>query len=159
VALPYSAADGPRVVTATTAAGFAHTPVGALIAAKQLSTRSGLSAGKSVYEPVIAHQFVPSADRDRLLAQLRAADQQPASPGELSQLVGFIYNAYTPDTAVIGLVRRAPSSNSSPRYFATTFTLEWHDGDWQMVAPPAGSWLSLSREVTGLTGVVEWGPR
>jgi hypothetical protein len=40
-----------------------------------------------------------------------------------------------------------------------TTTLQWRDGDWMMVAPPGGSWVSVSRAATDLSGVVEWGPR
>jgi hypothetical protein len=157
VALPYSRSAGPREVNATTASGYAHTPTGALIAAAQLSTRAALSSGKEVYEPTITRQFVPSEDRDRLLGNLRNAPQQPAEPGELSQTAGFLYQSYTPDTAVIGLVDRAPGA--APRFHITTVTMLWRDGDWRMVAPPAGSWLSVNRRATDLSGVVEWGAR
>ena len=159
VALPCSESAGPRRVTASTASGYAHTPTGALIAAAQLGTRASLSSGRDSYESTVERQFVPSADRDRLLANLRNAHQEPAEPGELSQTAGFLFNSYTADTAVIGLVLRAPSPTDAPRYFVSTSTLLWRDGDWRMVAPPGGSWLSVTREATDLTGVVEWGPR
>jgi hypothetical protein len=158
VAVPYSDSAGPRRVTTSTASGYAHTPIGALIAAAQISTRSGFSNGRDVWEPVVTEQFVPSADRDRLLGNLRNTPPEPARPGELSQPAGFIYQSYTQDTAVIGLVDRAPSRTNAPAYFIATVTMLWKDGDWRMVAPPGGSWLSVNREANDLTGVVEWGP-
>lgn len=154
VALPYSTSAGPNTVTATTASGYEHSPVGALIAAAQLSTRSGLSSGRSSYDPTIENQFVPSPDRDALLAALHNAPQESAAPGELAQIAGFIYQAYSPDTAVVGLVSRGSAADS---YFVTTLTVQWRDGDWRMVAPPGGSWLSLTRQAPDLTGVVPWG--
>jgi hypothetical protein len=153
VAVPFSTSAGPRTVTATTASGYAHTPVGALIAAAQLSTRSGLDTGRASYDPTIEHQFVPSPDRAALLAALHAAPQVSVDPGELSQIAGFQYVAYSPDTAVVSLVNRSGASN----FYATTLTLQWRGGDWMMVAPPGGTWLSLDRQVTDLTGVVTWG--
>lgn len=156
--VPVSAAAGPSSVVGGVASGYARTPEGALVAAAQLAARSGLSAGKESWEPTVQRQFVAGADRDRLLAALRAAPQQPAEPGELSPLAGYIYQAYTPDTAVIGLVYRSPGAGAAGFHVVTT-TVQWSDGDWKMVAPPGGTWLSVSRQATDLSGVVEWGNR
>jgi hypothetical protein len=157
-AVPTSAAAGPDTVAGGTASGFAHTPVGALVAAAQISARAAFSAGRDSWEPTIERQFVPSDDRDRLVAALEAAGDTPAAPGELSQIAGFQYLSYSPDTAVIGLAMRAPSAGT-PRYHVLTLTVVWRDGDWRMVAPPGGAWTSVNRVATDLTGVVEWGAR
>ncbi|MGN9774828.1 hypothetical protein ACTMS0_03460 [Micromonospora sp. H33] len=158
LAVPVSATAGPRQVTGTTASGFAHTPEGALIAAAQIGMRSSYSLGRDYWEPTIERQFVPSADRDRMLATLRATDTSPSDPGTLSQIAGFSYQSYTPDTAVIGIVLRAPSAGT-PRYHVLSTTLLWRDGDWRMQAPPGGAWTSVNRVTNDLTGVVEWGAR
>jgi hypothetical protein len=156
--VPVSKSAGPRSTDAGVASGYAHTPEGALVAAAQTAARSAFSAGKKSWEPTVQRQFVPGADRDRLLAALRAAPEQPADPGELSPLVGYIYQAYTPDTAVIGLVYRAPGTDARGYHVVTT-TLQWRDEDWKMVAPPGGTWLSVNRQASDLSGVVEWGNR
>jgi hypothetical protein len=156
-AVPVSSSAGPRSVSSGTASEYAHSPDGALVAAAQLCVRAGLSAGKASWEPTITHQFVSGPDRDRLLDALRAAPQAGAAPGELSALAGYIYQSYSPDTAVIGLVYRAPGTTAA--YHVLTATMVWRDGDWRMVAPPGGSWLSVNRETTSLAGVVEWGAR
>ncbi|WP_244881206.1 hypothetical protein [Micromonospora maris] len=158
LAVPVSATAGPKQVTGTTASGFAHTPEGALVAAAQLALRSSYSLGEEYWRPTIERQFVPSADRDRLLAALDASDSAPADPGAQSQIAGFSYQSYTPDTAVIGLVLRAPSAGA-PRYHVLSLTLLWRDGDWRMQAPPGGAWVSVNRTTDDLTGVVEWGAR
>ncbi|MFY1700245.1 hypothetical protein ACN28G_00535 [Micromonospora sp. WMMA1923] len=158
LATPVSASSGPTQVTATTAAGFAHTPEGALIAAAQIMVRSTYSLGKEYWEPTTERQFAPSADRDRLLAELRTLDANQVDPGAFSQIDGFMYQSYSPDTAVIGLVLRAPSAGA-PQYHVLSLTLLWRDGDWRMQAPPGGSWLSVNRRTDDLTGVVTWGPR
>ncbi|MFF0256938.1 hypothetical protein ACFYPW_31135 [Micromonospora zamorensis] len=157
-AVPVSSTAGPSRVSSGTAAGYAHTPDGALIAAAQLSIRAGFSAGRQSWEPTIEQQFEPGADRDRLLAVLRDAGDAPAQPGELSQIAGFSYQSYTPDTAVIGLAFRAPVAGT-PRYHVLSVTLRWREGDWRMVAPPGGAWTSVNRQTTDLVGVVEWGAR
>jgi hypothetical protein len=157
VALPVSRSAGPTLVTDTTASGYAHTPVGALVAAAQISSRSALHNGRAMWEATLTRQFVPSADRDTLLAALRTQPDTPADPGELSQLSGFRFISYTPDTAVVGLVDRTPGATAA--YYITTLTLLWHDGDWRMVAPPGGSWTAASQKLTDQTGVVVWGAR
>lgn len=155
IAVPTSATAGPARDSATTASGFARTPTGALIGAAHLAVRSGFSSGRPAWEPTITQQFVPSADRDRLLAAMRAEPPQAAQPGELAQIAGFLYQSYSSDTAVIGLVLRAPGAANT--YATLSLTLQWRDGDWKMVAPPGGTWRSLTRQSTDLVGVVEWG--
>ncbi|MEV0216524.1 hypothetical protein [Micromonospora sp. NPDC050695] len=157
-AVPVSSTAGPTRVSGGTAAGYAHTPDGALIAAAQLMIRSAPSAGRDCWEPTVKDQFVSSTDREQLLAALRANPDDSSEPGELSQIAGYQYQSYTPDTAVIGLVLRAPSAGM-PRYHVLTLTLLWRDDDWRMQAPPGGAWISLNRVTSDLTGVVEWGAR
>jgi len=155
-AVPTSPTAGPHTVQNGVAAGYAHTPDGALLAAAQLTVRSGHSAGRASWEPTITRQFTPGPDRDRLLAALRAAPPATPEPGELSPLAGYLYQAYTPDTAVIGLVYRAVATGTAT-YQVVATTLVWHDGDWAMVPPPGGSWLSVNRQTPDLTGVTGWG--
>ena len=154
--VPVSTTAGPTRVSGTTASGFTHTPDGALIAAAQILMRSSL--GREYWEPTIKEQFVPSSDRDRLLAQMSTVGTDDVDPGSLSQIAGYQYQSYTPDTAVIGLVLRAPSAGT-PQYHILSLTLLWRDGDWRMQAPPGGAWISVNRRTNDLAGVVEWGPR
>ncbi len=156
--VPVSTTAGPTRVTDTTASGFAHTPEGALIAAAQISMRSSYSLGRDYWEPTIERQFAPSADRDRLLAEMRGSDSSRADAGSQSHIAGFSYQSYTADTAVIGLVLRAPSAGT-PRYHVLSLVVLWRNNDWQMQAPPGGAWASVNRNTSDLTGVVEWGPR
>lgn len=157
-AVPVSASAGPSTVTGGTATGYARTPIGALIAAAQISTRAGLAAGEDSWRPTIEQQMVAGPDRDRLLAALEAAGDSSTQPGELSQIAGYQYLSYSPDTAVIGLVYRAPSAGS-PRYHVLTLTLVWRDGDWRLMPPPGGAWTAVNRPAPDLTGVIEWGAR
>ncbi|SCF23448.1 hypothetical protein [Micromonospora chokoriensis] len=157
-AVPVSATAGPTRIAGGTAVSYAHTPDGALIAAAQIMIRSSASAGRDCWEPTVQRQFLPSNNRDQLLAALRANPDHSSEPGELSQIAGFSYQSYSPDTAVIGLVLRAPSVGTA-RYHVLTLTLLWRDNDWRMQAPPGGSWISLNRVTNDLTGVVEWGAR
>ena len=157
-AVPVSATAGPTRISGATAASYAHTPEGALMAAAQLMVRSAPSAGRDSWEPTVQRQFISSSDREQLLAALRDNPDDSSEPGELSQIAGYQYQSYTSDTAVIGLVLRAPSGGTA-RYHVLTLTLLWRDADWRMQAPPGGAWISLNRVTNDLTGVVEWGAR
>ncbi|MFD3457914.1 hypothetical protein ACFWVC_37795 [Streptomyces sp. NPDC058691] len=156
-AVPFSASAGPTRVSGGTAAGYAHTPTGALIAGAQLSARSGPSSERPSWEPTITRQFVPSPDRDRHLACLRgqAVLPEPVQKGTLAQVGGFVCHSYTPDTAVIGLVLRSPTAQLG----LIVLALKCRGNDWQMVAPPGGMWTSVKRTLGGTTGVVREGRR
>jgi hypothetical protein len=156
VAVPASAVAGPNRVNAGRASGYAQNPVGALIAAAQLSTRAGYSAGRSNWEPTLLQQTVASTDRDALLTFLRSANASgvpQAGPGELSQIAGFRFYSYTPAVATVGLVRRTPAG----AYSITTLTVRWLDGDWKLLAPPGGSWPAVTTPLLDLGGVAAWG--
>lgn len=155
--LPVSRTAGPSSVRGGVASGYAHSPEGALIAVAQISLRAGYSSGRESWEPTIEQQFLPDAARDQLLAAIRAyeAGPQTATGGRLGRLAGFVYQSYSPDTAVIGLVYDAVVAGTTA-YQVTTFTVRWVDGDWRMVAPPGASWASVSRRATDLSGVVTW---
>jgi hypothetical protein len=155
VVLPYSRSAGPRRVDGPVAAGYTHTPTGALIAAAQLSTRASpvFTPG---YETTVRDQVVPSRDRDTFLENLRAQVQVPPAAGETGQLAGFLFNSYTPVAATVTLAFRMPSAEPTPTYQVATFTVLWRGGDWRLVAPPGGSYLSVVRPAPTLTGFVLW---
>lgn len=153
VAVPVSASAGPRQWSDTVASGYARTPIGALIAAAQLLVRSAHSTGRKIWEPTISQQFVAGPDRDALLDSMRADPDEAVQPGQLAQIAGFLYQAYSPDTAVIAIGFRGPDGSN---YFVTA-TLQWRDGDWRVVAPPGAGWLLLSGTSDDLTAAVKWG--
>lgn len=153
-AVPVSKSAGPFQITDTTASGFAHTATGALIAAAQLTFRSDFYAGRSVWEPTITRQYVPGPNRDRLLERMRSWPPKTSDDRPVTEISGYLYQAYSADTAVIGLIFQVAGDPDS-RYI-TTLTLQWRDGDWRMVAPPDGSWASMVHWAEVWTGAVEW---
>ncbi|MEU4924619.1 hypothetical protein AB0G29_35360 [Streptomyces parvus] len=151
VALPVSETAGPARVDGDVARCYAHSPTGALIAAAQISARYVVAED---WARVVKEQTY-GAGQQPLLEQRTAYEKtaEPVAPvpGELGQVAGFQFVTYTPQTAVLQLVNRFGDSGVMQ---ATTITLRWHKGDWQMelpdVAPP-------QRTVDDLTGYVPWG--
>lgn len=152
--VPVSASAGPRHITATTAAGFARTPTGALVAAAQIIGHT--ATDPKVAETTIAQQWVAGPDRDKALAMVREEAKATPTPGKTRtplQVTGFRYVSYAADNAVVSVVYRVNASLA-----AMTVTMRWIDDDWRMVPPAGGNWSTVM-SVTDGSGMVEWGPR
>ncbi|MFE9685384.1 hypothetical protein [Streptomyces sp. NPDC006285] len=149
VAVPTSGRSGPAVAGKDVARCYARTPVGALLAASQISVRY-LAADD--WRKVTRLQTV-GAGRDAYVAARTKAEKQSSADrdgGAHGQIAGFRFVTYQASTGVIQTVWRFPDG----RMQAATTTVLWQDGDWRLeypadpVAPtPVGS----------LAGYTEWG--
>ncbi|BAL86498.1 hypothetical protein AMIS_12780 [Actinoplanes missouriensis 431] len=151
--LPYSASAGPCQVTETTAAGFAHTPAGAIVAAAQITSRTSITTPLTVATETIEQQVIAGPARDQLLAKTRT--QKPVTEETAGQLTAWSMLSYSDDTAVISLAMTNAALQG--QYVTIPVTLRWADEDWRMVAPPTGSWDSSAAVTPTLQGYVEWG--
>ena len=154
VALPTSATAGPREQRAGLAAGFAHTPAGALLAAVHLLVRSTPQVGSAVFGPTLDRQVV-----GKYAAALRtavAADYHDLGGGQASgaavgslpaALVGARLVSYTDIAAVLDLLTAVIDATGTMRFAATTVALAWTGRDWALLAPPHGRWDSVVRAV------------
>jgi hypothetical protein len=155
VTLPYSSTAGPCKVTATTAAGYAHTPTGALIAAAQVTGRVSVTTPIEVATDTIAGQVLPGQARDQLLADTRRRAGRPLTAEDAGRLTAFSVLSYSADTAVLSLA--LSNAALAGQYVTLPVTVRWVDGDWRLVAPPGGSWDSSAAVTQVLDGYVEWG--
>ena len=83
VELPVSAQAGPRELSGGTAAGFARTPLGALLAAVNIGVRANAQWGPRIFTPVIRGQ-VTGPDAAALLAGCKAAYDQAAQSAQVT---------------------------------------------------------------------------
>ena len=145
VALPYGEA-GPRSDAGAVASGFAHTPVGALLACVQTAMRIG-SVNPSAQAGEV-RAMVVGPGQSALLASRPAA-----APVVKPQVQGFQFQSYTASTAVIGLALRVTdvSDHSSQVVAAGVVTMRWSDGDWRMLldTTPAPPPYALDPAMTG----------
>lgn len=150
--VPYSRTAGPSRVDGPLAAGYARTPLGALIAAQQIGTRY-LASPTGGWRTVTLAQVLPGTGRDRFLAARAAVSDDPPAGG-LAQPVAFRYVSWTRDQAVLQLVQRVPGRDG---FQVTTSTLFWADGDWRLQLQPDGGQSPIATTVPTPTGFVLWG--
>jgi hypothetical protein len=161
VELPVSAQAGPFDTSGGVAEGFAHTPLGALLAAVNIGVRANAQWGPRIFTPVIRGQ-VTGPDAVALLASCQAAYDQAAQSDEVTggQPLGtvdvteqaFRWITYTPAAAILDLVSAGPGGNGATVRASVQMEVVWDGGDWKVVAPPGGDWGNSAAELSSLAG-------
>ncbi len=161
VELPVSAQAGPYDTSGGMAAGFAHTPLGALLAAVNIGVRANAQWGPRIFAAVIRGQ-VTGPDAAALLAGCQAAyDQAAQSDGVTGgQPLGtvdvteqaFRWIAYTPAAAILDLVSAGPGASGATVRASVQMAVVWDGGDWKVVAPPGGDWGNSAAGLSSLGG-------
>ena len=153
--VPMSISDGPTRLEHGVAAGYAHTPQGAALAAAytvyELAARPG--------DTGLRKQRVVLTDADR--KQFDAAAAQGRLPAQLGEIYtrwllavdAFRVDSYTEDYAVISLAARGAPDRDQQSWSAVAVPMVWHDGDWRVRG--TGSQLP-TRTVRALAGWTTW---
>ncbi|MGH3405855.1 MAG: hypothetical protein ACRDRJ_25670 [Streptosporangiaceae bacterium] len=161
VELPVSAQAGPYDTSGGVAAGFAHTPLGALLAAVNIGVRANAQWGPQIFTPVIRGQ-VTGPDAAALLSGCQAAYDQAAQSGGVTggQPLGtvdvaeqaFRWITYTSSAAILDLVSAGPGASGATVRASVQMEVVWDGGGWKVVAPPGGDWGNSAAELSSLTG-------
>jgi hypothetical protein len=161
VELPVSAQAGPYDTRGGVATGFAHTPLGALLAAVNIGVRANAQWGPQIFGAVIRGQ-VTGPDAAALLAGCQAAYAQAAQSEGVTggQPLGtadvteqaFRWITYTPAAAILDLVSAGPGANGGTVRASVQMEVVWDGGEWKVVAPPGGDWGNSAAELSSLTG-------
>jgi hypothetical protein len=161
VELPVSAQAGPSGTSGGIAAGFAHTPLGALLAAVNIGVRANAQWGPRIFTTVIRGQ-VTGPDAAALLAACQAAYDQAAQSGQVAggQPLGtvhvteqaFRWITYTPAAAILDLVSAGPGDGGATVRASVQMEVVWDGGDWKVVAPPGGDWGNSAGPLSSLAG-------
>jgi hypothetical protein len=161
VELPVSAQAGPSGTSGGVAAGFAHTPLGALLAAVNIGVRANAQWGPRIFTPVIRGQ-VTGPDAAALLTSCQAAYDQAAQSGGVTggQPLGtvdvteqaFRWITYTPAAAILDLVSAGPGDSGATVRASVQMEVVWDGGEWKVVAPPGGDWGNSAAELSSLAG-------
>jgi hypothetical protein len=152
--MPESPADGPSDTSGGLASGYADTPLGALLAAINIGSRTAYQFGPTVFQPTIDNQVIGQYQPNMLSADLAAwnASGQQAPPVTVyTRILGFALEGYTPADATVEVASGA-SANGNSIEAATQIELQRTGGDWKVVAPIGGDWGNTAVQVTSLTG-------
>lgn len=159
-AVPVSPTAGPFVRTDGRAHGFADTPLGAVMAAANLTVRLCPQVGPAVFTATAGEQVVGAdapllrqqLEQDYQAARLRLGVADGAPAGVLSAAArGYQITSYTPHAASVLLLLAGPGP-SGQVLLTVAVQLVWMTGDWLLVAPSGGSFDSVAAVATDTTG-------
>ena len=148
VGVPVSATAGPARVVRSVAAGYAHSPSGALLAAANLSTRLPLAPDTEWREAALTGAVDTPTRQKWLDGRGRYQIGQSVDP-RLVQIRGFQVQGYSAQQAQIWLV-----SGGTQGFKASLTTVRWSQGDWKLVMD--GGFVTSAHAVADLTGFVPW---
>lgn len=153
IALPVSSMHGPAALTPTTAAGFDRTRLGAALAAAHLLARTSPRVGPDVFTPTLDAQ-VRGPNRTALAEAVQVAYTAEAKglgliegaplPGADAELVGFRVVRYADTDAAIEVVLSSTALRVDAQLVGIQVSLQWAEGDWQLLAPPRGDWAVVT---------------
>jgi hypothetical protein len=148
--LPVSTIAGPHQTAAGLASGFAHSQLGAVLAAAHIVFRTSPEVGSAIFLPTFGAEVIgPGAaalknnvlqSYQQMRAQNYVPDGSPTAQTTSFLLQGFNLNSYSTNAAVVQLLALATDADGNASYYAYTVSLTWSGTDWQLVAPAAGTW-------------------
>lgn len=151
VAIPSSDEAGPHHVDGAVAADFQRSPIGALIAARQIDTRRMVAAGDG-WRRVVDRQVLPGPGRDAYIRARAQVTDPSLEADELAQIAGFRFVTYTPNLAVIQFASQA----NNGALVGTTSTVRWADGDWRLELQPTGASSASATPLQDLSFYTAW---
>jgi hypothetical protein len=150
VDLPVSASAGPADTQRGRARRFARTPDGAVIAALHLLVRTTPYVGPAVFVPTLHEQVagpdaptllaVVTNDYRRLAREVGAPRDAPIGPLP-ARFTGYAVTTVDVHTIGVDVLTTTPTPDGAVHAVASV-ELTWINGDWALVAPPAGRWDS-----------------
>ncbi|MBF6245802.1 hypothetical protein IU471_19760 [Nocardia elegans] len=129
ISLPVSD-QGPHTLTGAVAAGFAHSPVGAALAAIHALVRISV-APDDQWATVGQQMLAPGAGRDAwAVARAQMSITTPVT-GPPPKILGYRITGYTPARADTAIYTQQPDTSLT----CNTATAIWADGDWKLLLP------------------------
>ncbi|WP_217245549.1 hypothetical protein [Streptomyces sp. AC602_WCS936] len=148
--VPVSGTVGPLKYDGPVWSCYAHTPMGAVLAAHSITDHFSYPGWREVME----RQVVPGAGRDALISSRSQDEDKPTSgKADAGGYAGFSVLAYDKEEATVMLLLRGPERGV---YGTASVTVRWHEGDWKVVPGADGSVYSGMAQVSGTQGFVTW---
>ncbi|AZS86474.1 hypothetical protein ACIQKE_13455 [Streptomyces griseoviridis] len=148
VMLPVSPKAGPLNLDPAMWWCYAHTPLGAVLAAHTVPVGTSGADWRTVTE----QQVVPGAARDKFVTRKAAAPTTDPDTSSAGRFAGFSVESYAAGRATVGLLLTNPLGG----YLSTSVSLRWRDGDWKVALQDDGSLYSAASQAQP-NGFVMWG--
>ncbi|MET7681084.1 hypothetical protein [Streptomyces sp. NPDC005423] len=148
--VPVSASAGPTKIQGAVWWCFAHTPMGAVLAATVIPTQMSGSQWRTVTD----QQVVAGQGRRMFVFQRTAVpdtDATNAAPAT-SSYAGFRVTSYTSRAASVTLLIK-----SDQGYATTTVYVRWSGGDWKIQPDGSGGLYSQMASEQSAVGYTLWG--
>nr|WP_198151452.1 hypothetical protein [Kibdelosporangium sp. MJ126-NF4] len=146
--VPTSPSAGPKLLNGPLNYCFAHTPMGAVLAAHVIPAQL-IGDG---WRTVINQQLVPGLGRDIFESQRATVRDARAAAANVPTYLGFRIVSYTPDEAVVSLLIK----NSMAAFSSTMVSMRWSDGDWKVQPGTVGDLHSDLDSVRNTDIFVKW---
>ncbi|KAF2775076.1 hypothetical protein STPH1_7263 [Streptomyces sp. OM5714] len=149
VRVPVSAEAGPTRLDGGVWWCFAHTPLGAVMAAHIITSEITEKHWRSVLD----RQIVAGQGRD-IFAFTRATEPdviRGSASRSVATPAGFAVTSYTDSAAEVKLLLKTGSG-----YAESAFDLRWSGGDWKLLPSPHGALHSEAIPVENPRGYVLW---
>jgi hypothetical protein len=147
VRTPFSASAGPLKTTGPLLWCYAHTPMGAVMAAHGISRQMSGQDWRAVSQ----QQIVPGMARDYFDAMRESIED--VEPTQTSNtMAGFLVVKYSPRTATIRILVRQVTM----RYISADYTVDWSGVDWRLRPLSEGGLYTRVTHVLSLDGFVRW---
>lgn len=147
--VPVSRTAGPLKYDGPVWSCYAHTPMGAVLAAQAITDHLSYPGWRKVAE----RQIVPGDGRDALIASRSQEDDKPTSgKADAGGYAGFTVLAYDKEKATVMLLLRGPNTS----YGSASVSVQWQGGDWKVAPDPDGTIYSGMAEVSDTKGFTTW---
>jgi hypothetical protein len=144
--VPRSVTAGPAQVSDGVGTGYAHTGLGAAMAAWNIGEQMSSDAGPATYTATVRDQTY--GDADTMLALIAQSPTGGSAPGSAFFYTIDYGDPTGDDPVLVYTAERTPSSQREGGYYGAYRTLRWMNGDWRMQVPVTGS--QLITDVSGL---------
>ena len=145
--VPLSASAGPLRSSGPVMWCYAHTPMGAVMAAHVIPRHM---SGKE-WRTITDQQVVPGVGRDIFVA-MRSSLEDVTPQYTASSLAGFVLMSYSPEAATVRLLIRLGPAGLG----VTDYALAWSGGDWKVRPLSSGDLHTPVSPVPAATGFVLW---
>ncbi|MGW4088097.1 hypothetical protein ACWEGS_34330 [Streptomyces sp. NPDC004822] len=146
--IPVSATAGPKVSSGPVQWCFAHTPLGAVMAAHVIPAQMNADHWRTV----VAQQVTPGLGRE-IFASQRASINQTALKGQATgTYAGFLVSHYDKERASVDLLVKSSQGGLT----SSTVNVRWDGGDWKIQPGTDGALHSTARTVRTADGYIPW---